>query len=154
MTTCTQIEDFLAQKRLAIIGVSRNPKDFTRTMFEEFQRRDYVVSPVNPGVDEIDGHRCYARVCDIESPVDGALLMIKPAATERVVRECEAAGIRRIWMYRAAGRGAVSPSAVRFCEVNGMSVIAGECPFMFLPATPWLHRLHGLCRKLTGSYPA
>jgi len=34
-----------------------------------------------------------------------------------------------------------------------MSLVAGECPFMFLPETPWFHRLHGFCRKLVGSYP-
>ena len=29
------------------------------------------------------------------------------------------------------------------CEAQGMSVIAGECPLMYLPQTGWVHRLHG-----------
>jgi predicted CoA-binding protein len=153
MAAYTEIQEFLGHKRLAVVGVSRNPQDFTRSLYQELQRREYDVVPVNPGVDEVAGSRCYAHVADIQPPVDGALLCTKPAVTGQVVRECQAAGIRRIWMYRAGGTGAVSEEAVRFCEANGMSVVAGECPFMFLPETAWFHRLHGFCRKLTGKYP-
>ncbi|HEX3746043.1 MAG TPA: CoA-binding protein [Bryobacteraceae bacterium] len=154
MATLTQIQSFLGRKRLAVIGVSRNPRDFTRALFHELQRREYEVVPVNLIATEIDGVVCHARVTDIDPPVDAALLLTSPAVTERVVRECHEAGIRDIWMYRAAGTGAVSPRAVEFCEAHGMSVVAGECPFMFLPETPWFHRVHGFCRKLAGNYPA
>jgi uncharacterized protein len=153
MTTFTQIQEFLGEKRLAVIGVSRNPQDFTRALFQELQRRQYDVVPVNPDVTEVAGQRCYAHVGDIQPAVEGALLMTRPAVTEQVVRECQAAGIRQIWMYRGTGTGAVSADAVKFCEANGISVVAGECPFMFLPETPWFHRFHGFCRKVTGNYP-
>ena len=153
MTTLKQIHNFLGRKRLAVVGVSRNPQDFTRTLFHELQRRQYDVIAVNPNLEQIAGVPCCARVADIDPPAEGALLMTKPAATERVVRECHAAGIRDIWMYRGAGTGAVSPEAVQFCEANGMSVVAGECPFMYLPESPWFHRFHGFCRKIAGAYP-
>jgi len=153
MTTLSQIDNFLGRKRLAVVGVSRNPKDFTRSLFQELRRRKYDVVPVNPDAAAVDGLRCYAHVKDIDPPVEGALLMTKPAITEEIVRECQAAGIGAIWMYRGAGAGAVSTSAVQFCEANGMSVVAGECPFMFLPETAWFHRFHGFCRKLVGHYP-
>jgi predicted CoA-binding protein len=153
MSKLKQIQDFLGCKRLAVIGVSRDPKDFTRSLFDELRRREYDAVPVNPEAGEVDGRRCYAHVAEIAPPVEAALLLTSPAVTERVVRECHAAGIRRIWMYRAAGAGAVSPGAVEFCEAAGMPVVAGECPFMFLPAAAWIHRLHGFCRKVTGRYP-
>ncbi|MEI9977350.1 MAG: CoA-binding protein [Ignavibacteriota bacterium] len=152
MNNLTQIQEFLGQKRLAVVGVSRNPKDFTRSVYAELLRRDYDVVPVNPEAPDIAGRRCYAHVTEIEPPVDGALLMTKPAVTDRVVQECQAAGIRKIWMYRATGSGAVSTAAVRYCAANGMSVVAGECPFMFLPESAWFHRFHGFCRRLVGSY--
>ena len=153
MTTLTQINSFLGRKRLAVVGVSRNPKDFTRSLFQELRRREYDVVPVNPDAVEVDGLRCYAHVDEIQPPVDGALLMTNPTATGQVVRECQAAGIRDVWMYRAAGAGAVNPEAVAFCADHGMSVVAGECPFMFLPDASWFHRFHGFCRKLTNRYP-
>jgi predicted CoA-binding protein len=153
MTTRKQIADFLSRKRLAVIGVSRNPKDFTRSLFRELVKREFDVVPVNPAVTEVDGLRCYPHVQDINPPVEGALLLTKPAITEQVVRECDAAGVRSVWMYRAAGAGAVSPGALTFCEARGISVVAGECPFMFLPDTQWPHRVHGFCRKVFGKYP-
>ena len=147
------IEDFLAQKRIAMVGVSRRPKDFSATLFEELCRRGYDVVPVNPNASEALGRRCFARVQDIQPAVDGALLMTSPNVTESVVSDCADAGIRRVWLYRAGGRGAVSDQAVRFCREHGIEVIPGECPFMFLSGAAFYHRVHGLIRKITGAYP-
>jgi hypothetical protein len=82
------------------------------------------------------------------------LLMTSPSVTDTVVRECAVAGVKRVWMYRATGTGAVSGEAVKFCEAEGIEVIPGECPFMFLPEGSWIHRLHGFVRKITGGYPS
>jgi uncharacterized protein len=153
MTARKEIDDFLALKRLALIGVSRNPKDFTRSLFREFRNRGYDAVPVNPGVDDVDGVRCYANIQDIEPPVEAALLLTPASTSERVVRECDSAGVRRIWLYRATGEGAASPAAVKTCEERCIPVIAGECPFMFFPETQWFHRFHGWCRKLVGAFP-
>ncbi len=153
MISRAPIDDFLAQKRLAVVGVSRNPQDFTRILFDELRTRGYDLVPVNASASEIAGLRCYAHVQDISPPVDGALLFTPPAVTEQVVRECAAAGIKRIWMHRGAGTGAVSPEAVAFCNANGMTVVPGFCPYMFLPKSGCVHRAHGFFMKLAGKYP-
>ncbi|MGA7473677.1 MAG: CoA-binding protein, partial [Candidatus Sulfotelmatobacter sp.] len=97
------IENFMAQKRIAIAGISHDPKDFSRQLFDELCRRGYDVVPVNPNVTEVEGRPCFARVQDIQPPVDAALLMTSPQATDTVVSDCAAAGIQRIWMYQATG---------------------------------------------------
>jgi predicted CoA-binding protein len=79
--------------------------------------------------------------------------MTSPEATETVVNDCAQAGIRRVWMHRAGGKGAVSQQAVQFCRERGIQVIPGQCPFMFLPDTAGFHRFHGFVRKITGRYP-
>ena len=147
------IQDFLAQKRIAMIGVSRNPKDFSAALFQELQKNGYVVVPVNPNASEVLGQRCFARIQDVQPPVDTVLLMTPANATDAVVSDCAEAGIRRVWMYRAGGKGAVSPTAVAFCEQRGIKVVPGQCPFMFLPGTGGIHKFHGWIRKITGSYP-
>lgn len=153
MTTLTQICDFLGSHRLAMVGVSHNSKDFTRTLFRAFLDRGYDAVPVHPGITEIDGHSCFAHVREISPPVDAALLLTSPAVTDFVVRDCAEAGVMRVWMYRATGAGAVSSTAVEFCEANGISVVAGECPFMFFPDAGLIHGLHRCVRKITGRYP-
>ncbi|HTT33211.1 MAG TPA: CoA-binding protein [Methylomirabilota bacterium] len=147
------IEDFLAQKRIALIGVSRKPGSFSVPVFQEFCRRGYDVVPVNPNASEFQGRRCFARVQDVQPPVQAALLLTSPDVTDRVVRDCAEARILRVWMHRAGGQGAVSPQAVEFCRERGIRVVPGECPLMFLPRTAAFHRLHGFIRKLTGRYP-
>jgi predicted CoA-binding protein len=147
------IEDFLAQKRIAIVGISHNPANISVTLFQEFCRHGYDVVPVNPKVAEVQGRRCFARVQDIQPPVDAVLLMTSPEATETVVTDCAEAGIRRVWMYRAGGKGAVSSKAVQFCRERGIQLVPGQCPLMFLPKSAGIHHLHGFIRKITGRYP-
>ncbi|MFZ0862194.1 MAG: CoA-binding protein [Candidatus Sulfotelmatobacter sp.] len=147
------IEDFLAQKRLAMVGISRDPAHFSVKLFEELCRLGYDVVPVNPNAAEVQERRCFARVQDVQPPIEAALLMTSPEVTETVVRDCAEAGISRVWMYRATGKGSVSSKAVAFCEERGMRVVPGQCPFMFLPDTAGVHRFHGFVRKITGRYP-
>jgi predicted CoA-binding protein len=100
------IHVFLAQKRIAMVGISREPASLSVNLFKELCRRGYDVIPVNPNTAEALGRRCFARVQEIQPPVDAALLMTSPTITEAVVRDCADAGIRRVWMYRAGGEGA------------------------------------------------
>ena len=154
MSAMSAINDFLEQERIAVVGVSHNPKDFSRTLLHELRDRGYDAVAVNPDLHDVDGELCFAHVQDIQPGADGAILMTPPHVTEQVVRDCAKAGVKRVWMYRAGTKGgAVSDEAVRFCKSKGMSVIPGECPFMFLPGTGWFHRAHGLIRRITGHYP-
>jgi uncharacterized protein len=147
------INDFLQQKRLAIVGVSRQPQDFSRALLREFRGRGYEAVPVNPAVREIDGQPCFARLQDVQPLPDTVLVMTPAAASEAIVRDCAQLGVKRVWLYRAGGKGSVCEEAVQCCVSNGISVVAGECPFMFLPDGAWFHRLHGFMKKVAGAYP-
>lgn len=146
------IQDFLAQKRIAFVGVSRDPKDFSQSLFREFVNRGYDVVPVNPNAAEVMGKQAFRRVQDIHPRVDAALLMTSSAVGEAVVADCVEAGIRQVWFYRATGDGAVSSNALELCERNGIRVVPGECPFMFFPHNG-LHGIHTFIRKITGTFP-
>jgi predicted CoA-binding protein len=78
--------------------------------------------------------------------------MTTPEVTDAVIADCAAAGIRRVWMYRAGGKGAVSEKAITFSEEHGIQVVPGECPFMFLPGSGGVHTFHGFLRKFFGKY--
>ena len=152
-TTRADIDDFLAQRRLAMVGVSRNAKEFSRTLFHDLCARNYDMVPVNPFAHEMEDKTCFSRVQDIDPPVEGALLMTSPAAMEQALHDCADAGIRRIWMYRAGGPASISSEVIKFCEENHIRLVAGYCPYMFLPEAQFIHRLHGFFLKLTGGYP-
>jgi uncharacterized protein len=153
-TTIAEVRDFLNLRRIALIGVSRDPKDFSRVLFRELCERGYDMVPVNPSADELEQKRCFARLQEIEPPVQGALLMTPPQETDRVVRDCVETGIRYVWMHRGGGQGSVSGEAVDVCRQQGIHLVEGYCPFMFLSRTPFFHRVHGFLLKVTGTYPA
>jgi uncharacterized protein len=152
-TTIADVHDFLKLRRIALVGLSRDPKDLSRVLFREMCDKAYDMVPVNPAVGELESRRCFARVQDISPPVEGALVMTPAPKTEQVVRDCAEAGIRHVWMHRGGGQGSVNPEAVDFCRQQGIHLVEGYCPFMFLPHTQFFHRVHGFFLKLTGGYP-
>jgi predicted CoA-binding protein len=145
-TAMDKAREFLTLKRIALVGISRNEKDFSRGIFRDLVRRGYDVVPVNPALAEVEGRPCHARIQGVRPPPEVALLLTSPQGSEQVVRDCLEAGVRRVWMHRGAGPGAVSPKAVAFCEANGIEVAAGVCPYMALPGSAWPHRLHAFFR--------
>jgi predicted CoA-binding protein len=152
MTSRKTIDGFLGLKRIAVVGVSRDPKDFTRSLFRELCKRGYEAIPVNPGAGDIDGVRAVPSVAQAYG-AEGALLLTNAGITNEIVRECEQAGIRNVWMYRATGAGAVNSYAVEFCKEQGIDVVEGECPFMFLESPGFPHNVHGWCRRIVGKWP-
>jgi uncharacterized protein len=140
---------FLSLHRIAVVGVSRNPRDFSRAVLKAFLERGLDAVPVNPaaGVEELGGRRAFPRLSAVSPPVEGALLLVPPAQADAVAAEAIAAGIRHLWFHRGGGAGAASPQALERCRAAGVEVVAGLCPFMVLPGMGWPHRLHAWVRR-------
>ena len=153
-TLAVRANEFLGQQRIALVGVSRDPRDLSRALFKELRTRGYDVVPVHPSLESVDGVPCARRLQDVHPRPDGALLMTPPLVTDRVVRDCAEAGITRVWMHRGAGQGAVNPVAVSYCRDHRIAVVDGACPFMFLRGAGFVHRTHGFLARLFGRHPA
>lgn len=148
-----QIEDFLKQRRIAMVGVSRDPKDFSRMLFADLVARGYDVVPVNPNTDRIGETPCYPRLTSIEDPVEAALVMTPQLQTAQVCDDAIAAGVPKLWMYCAIGHGAVDPLAAERSRQAGIDVIEGHCPYMFLKDSAWFHKAHKAVLVFFGKYP-
>jgi predicted CoA-binding protein len=148
------IADFLAQKRVALVGASRTERSYSRSLLREFRKRGYDVIPVNPSTTEIDGQPCFSRVQYVKPSVEAALILTPIATTERIIHDCAEAGVKRIWVRGVDGKQSLSQAAVKTCCDQDIHLIDGYCPLMFLPQTHFLHRLHGFVLKLAGKYPA
>jgi predicted CoA-binding protein len=139
-------KSFLDHRRLAVVGVSRDPKSFSRALFHELVAKGYDVVPVNPAAGSVEGVACVASVRDVHPPVEGAILLTPASATADAVRDCSFAGIRRVWLHQGIGPGAASDEALEACREHGLETVTGFCPFMFLPGSAWIHRAHGWWR--------
>jgi len=149
MTSKAAVADFVSQRKLAVVGVSRKKMKFGNLAFRELKRKGYKLFPVHPHAEQLEGERCYASLAALPEPVDGVLVIVPPAQAEQVVREAAAARIRRVWLQQGAG----SPAAIRFCEDNGISVVHGECILMFAEPAAWYHRAHRWVWGLLGKLP-
>jgi uncharacterized protein len=149
MTTQAAVNDFVSQKELAIVGVSRKKAKFGNFALRELRTKGYKLFPVHPEAEMIEGEKCYHTLSELPEPVGGLLVVVPPAATEQVVREAAAAGIPRVWMQQ----GAESPAAIKFCEDNGIKTIHGECILMFTQPAGWLHGTHRWIWNLLSKLP-
>ncbi len=154
-TSLEDITKFLECKRVAFVGVSRDPHHFSRALFREFVAKGYDPVPLNPQAAQIEGRKCFAHLSEITPPVDAALLLTgAPDATDDAVRECNEADIRNIWIYKDMHDSKDHEQAIDFSRSHGTAVVEGHCPFMFLPHPGLVHRVHRFISKATGSYPA
>ena len=152
----TRVHDFLAQKRIAVAGVSRNTSHHPvgNLIYQRLKRTGHDVFPVNPHMQTFAGDRCYPDLGSIPGGVDGVVIITRPEVTERIVHDCRHAGVRRVWMHASMGKGSsVSPEAVEYCRQHNISVIAGACPMMYGDDVDFGHACMRWFMKLTGGLP-
>ena len=156
-TLQAKVDDFLAQKRIAVAGVSRNNSQHPvgNLIYQRLKKTGHEVFPVNPYMQTFEGDRCYPDVKSIPGGIDGVVIITRPELTERIVHDCVEAKIRRVWMHQSVGKtSSVSASAVEYCRTHDVSVIAGACPMMFGPGVDFGHTCMRWFLDFTGGLPA
>jgi predicted CoA-binding protein len=148
MTTQASVEGFLAEKTLAIAGVSRDGKGFGNSVLKDLTGKGYEVLPVHPEAEEVGGVQCSPSLAELPKEVGGLILVVPPDQTARLVREAKDVGIDRVWMQQ----GAESAEAVEFCQENGIDAVHGECIMMFAQPTGF-HRFHRWLWGVFGKLP-
>jgi len=134
------VKDFLAQKKIAVVGVSDKRETGCNLAYHKFKENGYTVYAVNPRITEFEGAPCYPDLKSIPETPDAVFILAKPQVTEQIVQQCVDLGIKRVWMHcllgtkpgLAASMTSVSQDAVRICQENGITVIPGTCPNQFL----------------------
>lgn len=150
MVSAAAAQEFLSQHRIAVVGVSRDSRQFANAVFRALRERGYEAIPVNPHGAELEGVTAYPTLQAIPGPVDGAILLLPKGAIAAAIDDCLAARVGRIWLHSPAGPGA-SPELVARAQEGGATVIDGGCPFMFLEKAGWFHACHSTIARWTGA---
>jgi hypothetical protein len=146
--------EFLARKRVAVTGVSRQSKGHgSNVVYQRLRERGYEVFAVNPNADEVEGDPCYHDLRSIPDGVDAVVIGTRPEIAEETMRECADLGVKHVWMHRGPGRGSVSEAAAAFGRSHGIAVIDGGCPCMFAPTADPGHKAMRVIFTLTGNVP-
>lgn len=134
--------EFLANKRVAVTGVSRSPKTHgSNNVYRRLRERGYEVFAVNPNADQVEGDRCYPDLKSIPGRVDAVVIGTRPEIGEGTMEECAELGIKHVWMHRGPGAGSVSAAATDYGRQHGITVIDGGCPLMFEPTADFGHKV-------------
>jgi predicted CoA-binding protein len=123
------VQDFLAQKIIAVVGVSDQRETGANRNFKTFKGRGYRIYAVNPHISSFEGSPCYPDLKSIPERPDGVFILTSPKVTERVVQRCVDLGIKHVWMQRLMGTKSglsvsstnVSPSAVEKCRAPAVT---------------------------------
>lgn len=115
------IQQFLAQKRFAVVGASADRVKYGNKVFRCYQQHGLNVVPVNPKDALVEGRRAFSMLSKVPTKIDAVSIITPPKVTESVVEEAGKLGIQHVWMQP----GAESDAAIAKAKAFGMNVIAG-----------------------------
>jgi len=149
MKVSERIDAFLAQKAIAVVGVSRKRGHFGNAACRVLREKSYRIYPVHRSAAMIDGMTCYPSLAALPEPVGGVLVVVPPWEAIDVIHAAAAAKIPRVWLQQ----GANSMEALNVCDRLGLEAIDGECILMF--ANPsGIHFAHHFVKGVFHALPA
>ncbi len=117
-------------KTIAMVGASPSESRPSYFAMKYLLEKGFKIIPVNPGQagKEILGQKVYARVSDLEAPVDMVdvfrnLEAAGPIADE-VIANKDRLGVKVLWMQL----GVINEEARKRAEAAGLTVIMNRCP--------------------------
>ena len=146
--------DFLAQKSIAVAGVSRSGELPANYIYRRLKESGHVVYAINPRADEVEGDRCYHSVAELPELVGGLVIATPPDAACQLVANAAERGVRRVWMHQSLfGHGSLDDDAVESCREHHIAVIPGSCPMMFIEPVDVPHKCIHFLAHVVGREP-
>ena len=146
-----KVSEFLNQKAIAIAGVSRNPQGSVGNgIYRKFKDSGYNIYPVNPNAEVIEGDKCFPNLKSIPEKIDAVFIATSPAVSTEIVKQSIEGGVKTIWFHRGMGNGSFSEEAAKLGEENGLKVIRGGCPMMYISKVDPFHKMMHFFMKLFG----
>ncbi len=142
------IQEFVQEKRYAIVGVSRSGKKIGNAIYKELRARGYQVFIVHPQAEEIEGEPCYPNLAALKGHVDGVIVNVPPGKAVQVVRDAAASGMQKIWLQQ----GAESDEVLAVARKLGLHPVSKRCILMYAQPVRSFHKFHATFNKLFGKY--
>lgn len=103
---------------IAVIGVSDDASKYGHKIFRDLLNAGFPVKGVNPKGGFVLGNNIYKSLSEMEKRPDLVITVVHPQVTEKVVEECNALGVKHIWMQP----GSDSDEAVKKAAEYGIKV--------------------------------
>jgi uncharacterized protein len=141
-----QAKEFVAHKRIAVVGASRSGKKFGNAAYKELKQRGYQVVLVHPEAKEIEGEPCYPSLEAVKDKVDGVFVSVPPAQGVQVLQQASQAGLKDIWIQQQGD----SPEMLAVGKDLGLNLVQGKCILMYAEPVTSFHSFHRFFVRITG----
>jgi uncharacterized protein len=147
--TQKSIDQFLSSRKIAIAGVSRNPKKFGYTVMKELKEKGFEVYPINPHADQIMGIPCFHNIGSLPLIVKHLIIVTPKKETLNLVAEAINKGIDNIWIQQYSD----TREAIDHAISHKINLIAKQCILMHAEPVKGIHKFHRNIKKLFGTLP-
>jgi predicted CoA-binding protein len=110
-------------KNIAVVGLSPNPARPSHAIAAGMQKSGFNIIPVRPALKEVLGRRAYARLGDVDVPIDLVNVFRAAEFVDDIVDECIALKLNALWIQE----GIVNEPAALRARAAGMTVIMDRC---------------------------
>ncbi|HWR43290.1 CoA-binding protein [Sporomusa sp.] len=117
------IETMLQMKTWAVVGATDNTEKFGYKIFKALKEAGYTVYPVNPGIQEILGVKCYPALKDLPVVPEVVNVVVPPKVGEQIMNNCSELGIKNVWLQP----GANAASVVKLAKNLDLNVVDQNC---------------------------
>lgn len=132
------IIDFVAGKRIAVVGVSRNGHKFGNNAVKELSAKGYEIFIVHPEAKTIDGMVCYPNLASLKGKIDGVLVVVPPAKAIGVLEDAAVIGVKNVWLQL----GTTSNAVIARGRALNLNLVENKCILMYAAPVIGFHNFH------------
>jgi len=88
----------LDKKTWAVVGANNDKSKYGYKIFKRLLDAGYVVYPVNPNCDTIEGHKCYENLSALPEKPDVIDMVVSPKIGATYIDEAAKLGIANVWL--------------------------------------------------------
>jgi uncharacterized protein len=110
-------------RTIAVVGLSNKRWRPSYGVSEYMQRAGYRIIPVNPGIDEVLGEKCYPDLESAPGPIDIVNIFRRSEAAPEIVEAAIRIGAKAVWMQEGVRHEAAAARA----RAAGLVVVMDRC---------------------------
>ncbi len=119
----SHVESMLKLKNWAVVGATDNTEKYGCKIYKVLKAAGYNVYPVNPGINEILGDRCYPALSDLPITPEVVNIVVPAKISEQIINNCAELGIKNVWLQP----GSNAANVVALAKELGLNVVDKNC---------------------------
>jgi len=121
--TDEEIRKILSFKKVAVIGMSKDPRKAAQYVPKYLSKNGFEITPVNPYADEILGKKCHSNISEVKGGIDIVDVFRPSDKVLQIIKDAIEKKPKVIWLQE----GIHNPEAEEMARKAGIKVIFNRC---------------------------